>query len=318
MSSLRLITVAALALAACGPPHSAYLKTDVTPQEEAWDATHAAEISGRRDEAIDGYRAQCDAKLSYPRACYDLARALFDAGRTPEARVATERFIAEHPSNALAQPAASHLARSYQDAGDATAGIAALEGLARKVAGKDAWDSVVHEIAGLCRSAGDEQGERGALERIVAKGRWGSQLWDDSIWSLIELSAARGDRVQEEALLLKLISTREESRLVGSYNSHYHDDALLRLGRLYLEAGRLDRAADLFAELAHWETSRMRDDGYYWAAVVKVRQGRPDEACALLRKLLEKVPGSSSEDEARQLLREERCDVGAAGKGASQ
>ncbi len=309
---------AAAALAGCGPPHSAYLRTDETPEERAWEVNHAAESAGRIDEAIAGYRGQCDAKPSYARACYDLARALLDAGRDAEGREAAARFIAEHPSNTLVQAAASHLSRSYEEAGEAAAGAVALGELAARIRGKDGWDSVQHEIARLQRIAGNAEAEAEALHAIVARGRWNSQVWDDAIWRLIELAAARGDRAGEAALLEQLIATREPSHLIGSYNSQYHDDALLRLGRLYLDDGRLDRAYDLFMELARWETSRKRDDGYYWAAVVRVRQGKGGAACDLLRTLLEKEPGSSAEREAIELMGQERCGGVPKGEGKGQ
>ena len=311
---IAIFSLVAVASSACR--HHASNK--LTPQEAAWDAHHEAEREGRIDEAISGYRAQCDGEPVYVRACYDLARALFEAGRTTEAREAAERFIAENPSDALAPAAAAHLARSFSDEGEADVGIAALEALLAKISGEDVWDTVQYEIAGLHRIREDAAGESAALERIVKKGRWGSQLWDDSLWRLIEISREQGERDREKGFLARFVDSREESRLIGSYNSKYHDDALLRLGTMELEDGRLDRAYELFMQLAHWKTSRMRDDGYYWAAVVRVRQGKNGAACELMRELSEEMPESSSDDEAAELMRKVGCVESSAGSRANQ
>lgn len=309
-------TFAALALLAA--PACRHAQIAASPQEIAWEAHHAEEEAGRLDGAIAGYREMCEAGKPYPRACYDEARALFDAGRTAEARAAAQEFIAGHPSNALAPVAAKRLSRSYAEEGEAAVGVAALGELARRTAGKDVWDSIQYEIARLHRSLGDREGERAALERVVDRGRWSSQLWDDSLWRLVELAAALGDRGRERRYLERLVASRERSRLVGSYASGYHDDALLRLGRLSLEEGRLDEAYRWFMELARWKTSRMRDDGYYWAAQVRLRQGRAEDACGLLRSLIEKIPGSGSEDEAVELMREAGCRAPEGGGGVTQ
>ena len=133
-------------------------------------------------------------------------------------------------------------------------------------------------------------------------GRWGSQLWDNAIWRLIDLRGEQGDHAAEERLLHELLDTREESRVIGRHNSPYHDDALLRLGQLHLERDEYQAAYRLFMELWRWETSRLRDEGLLWAAKTRLEQGRTRDVCRLLERLIKKVPDGAAVREARQLV----------------
>jgi tetratricopeptide (TPR) repeat protein len=303
-----------IAIAGCGPA-SEYVPAGFTPAEAEWEKHHAEERAGDLGAAAEGYRAQCEADPAFPRACYDRARILFDMGRTAQAREDAVRFAVAHPENALAPVAVKRLSASYAAAGEAGAGVAALEELAARTKGTDVWDSAMFEVARLHRTSGDAEGEARSLEKVVGQGRWGTQLWPDAVWRLVEIASARGDREEEVRLLEKLVAAREESRLIASYDTKFHDEAYLRLGRILLDQGKLEPAYATFMKLAAWESSRMRDDGYYWAAVVRMRQGRVADACALLHVVCDDLPWSSSLDEAVGLMREARC--GGAGKGCA-
>jgi tetratricopeptide (TPR) repeat protein len=294
------------AASACGPA-SAYVPPGFSPAEAAWEVHHDEERAGKLDAAAKGYGALCEAKPDFIRACYDRTRVLFDAGRTAEARAEAVEFVIAHRDDALAPVAVKRLSASFAGAGDAEAGIAALEVLASRTRGADVWDSVEFEIARLNRARRDGDAEARSLGKIVDLGRWGGQLWPDAIWRLIELASERGDRAEEERLLERLIAAREESRLIASYDTKFQSDAYVRLGKLLLDEGKLDPAYTTFMKLAGWETSRKRDDGYYWAAVVRMRQGRVADACALLRVVFTKMPWSNSYDDSAELMREAKC-----------
>jgi len=301
-------------VAGCGP-NRGYSPPGFTPAEAAWERHHDEERAGRLEAAAEGYRALCVESPDFPRACYDRARVLFDLGRIAEARAEATKLVVEHPEHALAPVVVKRLAASYADAGEADAGVAALEDLASRTRGTDAWDSEEFEIARLHRARGDGESEARALSKVVDLGRWGGQLWPDAIWRLIELASDRGDRAEEERLLEKLIASREESHLIASYDTKFQAEAYLRLGRILLGEGKLDRAYGTFMTLAGWETSRESDDGYYWAAVTRIRQGRAADACKLLRTVSSEMPWSSSVDDAEGLMREARC--GGVGEGGT-
>ena len=267
------------------------------------------------DEAADGYESMCLANPPYRRACYDHARVLDKAGKKLLCAQSAVRFVSRFPGDALAPTGVKLIGRCYLDMGRADEGIATLEELAGAVKDKDAWDSVMYRIAKLHRSQKDIDLEERALEGTVNKGRWESQLWDDSIWRLIEISRERGDIEAERRRLKKFLDSRERSYLIASYNFSHHDDALLRLGEIYFQENQLEKARALFMELANWKTSRMRDDGYLWAARVRLRQGKNGKACRLLARIVEKMPAANTRKDAIALAGTAGCGQM---KGASQ
>ncbi len=296
-----------LLIAGCGSG-TRYTPPGFTPQELEWEGYHEEEKAGRLDEAADGYESMCLADPPYRRACYDHARVLDKAGEKLLCAQSAASFVSRFPGDALAPTGVKLAGRCYLDMERAQDGIAALEELAADVKGKDAWDSVVYRIAKLHRSAQDTESEEHALEKIVNKGRWESQLWDNSIWRLIEISGERGDIETERRRLKKFLDSRERSYLIASYNFRHHDDALLRLGKIYFQENQLEKARALFMELAKWKTSRMRDDGYLWAAKTRLRQGKQGKACRLLARIIEKMPAANTMKEAIELARTSGCD----------
>jgi tetratricopeptide (TPR) repeat protein len=287
----------------CGSGYQApaYEPSTPTPEEAEWDRLHALEEAGSSDEALAGYERLCGGDPAYPRACYDLSRLLFELERYDEARQASLAFVTRFPEHALVQPAVKRLSRHFAEQPRIAAGVGVLTDLAAGVKGTDAEDTVIYEIARLHREAGDTDAEVRALRRVIKMGRWQSQLWNDSIWRLIEIRGEQGDKAAEERLLEEVLEARESSWLIGSYTQGIQDDAMLRLGRLRLEDGRVEAAYDLFIELSEWETSRARDDGLLWAAKTRLSQGRTKEACKLLLRLLKKMPDASSHREAAEL-----------------
>lgn len=124
------------------------------------------------------------------------------------------------------------------------------------------------------------------LQQLVTTyDRWESQLWDDAMWRLIQIYKASGNALEEEQHIEALLATRESSWAIGSYNSPFHDDALLRLGYIYFERGSHDRAKACFEELAAQETSRLSDDALLGLARVERAGGRKEAACRLLQRI---------------------------------
>lgn len=280
------MVAAAVLFAACGGPHGAYTPSLPTQAEAALDAVRALEREGRTTEALEGYRALCEAGEPLPRACHDRARLLLRTGATAAGRGASLQFLRRFPDSGLAQGAVKRLARSFLDSGELEAGLEALEALSAELSRTDAADSVDREIARLHEHAGDVDGQRRTLLRIAARGRFGSQLWDDALWRLSRLEGEAGDAGAEERWLRELLGAREPSRLIGSYESPHHDDAQLRLGLLRAEAGDVPGALGILLDLGERETSTLRDDALFEAARLELARGERSGACDLLRRVL--------------------------------
>jgi len=305
-ASGAILAVAAALLAACGGPHGAYTPSVPTEAEAARDAIRALEREGRVTEALEGYRRLCERERPLGRACYDRARLLLREGAVAAGRSESLAFARRFPDSAMVQPAVKRLARSYFETDETEAGLAALGALSGELAETAAGATVDREIARLYQWTGDAAGESEALERIAARGRWGSTLWDDAVWRLALLARAAGDDREEERQLSRLLAARERSRLIGSYASPFHGAALLRLGLLRERAGDTRGALEALLELGDEETSRLRDDALFEAARIRLGQGDMGGACALLERVLG-IKDASAARKARALHRESGC-----------
>ena len=298
-------TVAGLALSGCLRPE--YVQYTPSLMETEWDRYHQAEVDGQNHVSEAGYRDMCERDPSYPRACYDLSRLLFSVGRVDEARGESVRFIKGFPDDAMGPTAAKRLAASYAETRQWDEGRAALEALAEQVKGTDVYDSVLYRLGDLLRKAGRFSDEAQVLRRLIdTHKRWDSQLWDDAIWRLIQIQKEQGDQKAEKILLEKLLDTREPSLIIGSYNSPHHDDALLRLGYLFLEMGDHKQARKCFKDLTGLEASRLRDDGHLGIAKVEKALGRRDRACKQLQRIMD-MPAANSRRKAKELSQSMGC-----------
>ncbi|MBN2344192.1 MAG: tetratricopeptide repeat protein [Deltaproteobacteria bacterium] len=302
------LTVIVYMVTACGANNreSSYEPSVPTAAEKAWEVAHRLEGQGQSSEAIAAYHSLCNGVHAYSRACYDECRLTFDVGRISEGRFCADAFVRAHPDSALAPVAAKSIARSYRKEKAYEKGADALLYLAEQVQGTDVWDSLMYAVASLYRSAGSIAKEESTLMGIIEHGRWGSQLWDNAIWRVIAIQKEKKDDVAEEALIRKMLAAREDSRLIASYHSPYYDDALFRLGMIYLERGDDDNAYRAFKKLSTWKSSRLKDDAVVECARIKMKIGNKDDACELLDDVI-RTSGSSSARRAKRYSSEWNC-----------
>ena len=287
----------------CGAPErvSVYHPSALTAAEREWNKVHALEDTGDYRGAAAQYAALCNGKEQYPRACYSECRALLEIPDIPTALTCARDFLIKHPNYALAPSLVRKVANSFGSNSQYLEGADWLAGLLEAVRQTDVWDSIQFERARLFREAGMTPLEEDALNHVVELGRWGSQLWDNALWRLIEIQHAYGNDQKEETLLLQMLSRKVESRLIASYNSPYYDDALFRLGALYRRRNELNKAYSAFWRLSTWDTSRLRDDALLQCAEIKRDTDEPQKACSLLKRLITEFAESSSVRKAKKL-----------------
>lgn len=277
-----------LFVSACRP-HAPHVADPRSIHEIQWDAAHDAEDGERLAEADTGYRLLCEKDPPYVRACFDRARLLYRTDTAAAAREASIRTILRFPNEAFVQSLVKRTARSYLDADAVAEGVTALTALERKMKNDEARDTVLFEIARLARAGNDVAAETETLTTLVRSfGRWQSQLWDDAVWRLSQICRETNELNAEIEWLNTLLAERESSRLIGSYASPYHDDGLLRLGEIFLEAGRFEAAESMFSDLAATSTSRLKDDGALGLARVDLARGHVRAACEKLRRIQQK------------------------------
>ncbi len=282
MGSRLVLIVTMLFVVSCRP-HAPNVPDPRSPEEKAWDAAHDLENAHRPLEARAAYQRMCARKPPVVRACFDYARLMFETASPKEARAVAIWTISHFPDEGLAVSMVKQLARSYADNGEIPPGIRDLSSLEEALRTNAIDDSLLYEIARLYREGKDATLETRTLEVIVSRfDRWSSQVWDDALWRLAAI-AREEDRTRDEIQWLeRLLSEKESSRLLGSYNSPYHDDTMLRLGEIYLAEKRYDDAYRMFIELSEFKTSRMTDDGLFSAAKVEIERGNLKNACRLL------------------------------------
>jgi tetratricopeptide (TPR) repeat protein len=136
-----------------------------------------------------------------------------------------------------------------------------------------------------------------------------SPLYDDSLWQAAQILEARKDWNGALRRYYKLLATRREALLVGSYNSVYLDNAQLRVGILRLDQLNDPQGALSALELLRddFPTSLLRDDAQFWIAQVHRRTGNRTAACQDLQRLLRDFPDGNQARKARQALGDLSC-----------
>lgn len=294
----RLICTAGVLFFVSCRPHAPDVADPRSPNEKAWDNAHKFEVERRSREAGSAYLALCGKTPPFVRACFDYARVMYETASLDEARAVSVQTVIRFPDAAGAQSLIKRLARSYVSENRAAEGAAALLALGEKVQKTESWDTVIYEVARSARRGGDFPAEKKYLEMLVkAHGRWESQLWDNAVWRLSRICRAENKKDEELFWLDTLLEERESSRIIGSYMSPFHDDALYRLGEIYAADKKFEDARRVFLELGDVRTSRLHDDGLLGAAKADIAQGNLKRACAVLREIVE-LDGSAKREAA--------------------
>ena len=169
-------------------------------------------------------------------------------------------------------------------------------------------DNLLYEAARLYeRNA--RQREAIALFDQLADGYAQSPLRDDSLWRAGQLLEAMQDWEGALHRYRRLLRTRRDAFLIGSYNSVRLPDAQLRVGLIYLDRlGNLDAAVAAFEELRDsFSDSTLRDDAQWWIAQTHLRAGRRQLACHDLRRLEVQFPDGNQLRKARLARAELGC-----------
>ncbi len=153
------------------------------------------------------------------------------------------------------------------------------------------------------------------LYDLLASSYRRSALWDDSLWHAANLLRQQRDYVGAMRRLQKILDSRRETWVTGSYNSIYLDDAQLLIGRIALEdLHDVPRAIAAFSALeSDYPESTLRDDGLvYWARALLSQHVPPTEedrngACAKLHRLFAKYPDGNQVHAGQALAAEIGC-----------
>ena len=217
------------------------------------------------------------------------------------------RTVESYPDE-LAAGDALALAVRIDEARDWQALATRLAALYPRVVKFDIGDNVLFE-RGMLLSRHDRATEAIAIFDELADAYPHSSLRDDGLWRSAELLRASGDFDGALRRLRRILASRKDALITGSYNYLQLDDAQLLVGRIYLDdLHDPARAAEAFALLADdYPESVLRDDALYDLARAKREQRDVPAACRALARLIKQFPDGNRVRAARALMQELAC-----------
>ncbi len=318
--------VLGLGLVACAPSRGAGYAKSVADARAAYHDGRFAEAADRYDEAArtakvprDAAFARYEAALARARAG-DVARAskelraladanppnaYSDEAAYKAAELVLERdeaagyaeleaFLLRYPEGGLARVALSRILR-HDDEGGPAKSLAHLEALAPKVANRTVEQDVAYQRARRLAELGRKEEARDAFLAVAA--RWPypkGAFFDDSLYRAAEIEEQLGRPREAIVHLERLLSYRESSSTIGSYERPRYVPALLKIAEIYEQRlGDRGKARETLHRLyADHKTSTQRDDALWREAELWQKDGDKDTACSRLATLASDFPDS--------------------------
>lgn len=232
-------------------------------------------------------------------AAYDAAIVTLDADPV-RGQSELEDVLVRFPSNAVARLSLGRLLRIDTEAGGPAKVLARIDHLTPRVPAGDPKKPGVEEMLAYERArALAQQGNDGAARDAfvdVAK-RWPYPIggyFDDALYRASELDEKLGQPEKAVEHLEELLSRRENSVIVGSYERPRYSPAALRIADLY-EGPLHDRSKardTLHRFYRDFPRSVMRDDALWHEADLWQQDGDRDTACSRLSTLVSNSPDS--------------------------
>jgi tetratricopeptide (TPR) repeat protein len=254
----------------------------------AHDVEHALpRLDGIASDASGEHAAQA----AYRAASLRIERGGDDAGRGwREMELVPRRF----PMHGVAHTAVRRVV-DHADAGGTRAGLEELRLLERDLATTELAPLVAFATAEHVEALGDDTAARDAYVRIAD--RWPypfGAFFDDALWraSLLDEKLGRFESAIDD--LERMVSVRETTTLIGTYERPRYVPAMLRIGALWrdrLHDRPRARAAfhRLYADFAH---STARDDALWLEAALWREDGDARTSCDRLARLVREFPES--------------------------
>ncbi|MBS2012938.1 MAG: tetratricopeptide repeat protein [Deltaproteobacteria bacterium] len=261
--------------------------------EAALARARAGEVTRARQELLEIARAK-------PAHAYS-AQAAFKAAELGEeadaARTVSEMeaLMVEFPESGVAQVALHRLLRKDDAAGGPTKALERLEALRPRVEGKHLEESVLYERARRLDQLERVEAAREAYVACAAKFPYPFGAYnDDSLYRAAQMEEKLGRPKEAIAILERLLSQRETSSVMGSYERPRYVPALLFIAKLYEEKlnDRAKARETLHRLYSDFKTSPLRDDALWREAELWRKDGDTNAACSRLSTLASDFPDS--------------------------
>lgn len=201
----------------------------------------------------------------------------------------------DFPDSGVAQVAVFRLARWDDEHGGPAKAIERLDAMAPKVKGKNVEPTVAYERAKRLAVLEKHQQARDAFLAIAQQWPYPKGAYfDDSLYRASEMEEKLGRPREAIEHLENLLSHREISGFMGSYERPRYIPAILRIAKLYEEKlGDRGKARDALHRLyAEFKTSTLRDDALWREAELWRKDGDTGKMCDRLDTLASDFPDS--------------------------
>lgn len=318
---------ACVALAACAPNRGDEYMRSLAEARRAYTAGRFADAAAKYDDAAkqakvprDAVYMRYEAALARARAG-DVARAATElraiaTAKPPNAYSAQAAFKVadlaidsdpaaghaelaaipiEFPDSGVAQVSVVRLARWDDEHGGPAKALERLDAMLPRVKGRIVEQTVAYERAKRLAVLERHSQARDAFLDIAQ--RWPypfGSFFDDSLYRASEMEEKLGRPREAIGHLENLLSHREVSSFMGSYERPRYIPAVLRIAKLYEEKlNDRGKARDALHRLyAEFKTSTLRDDALWREAELWRKDGDTGKMCDRLDTLASDFPDS--------------------------
>lgn len=273
-------------------------KTAKVPRDAVYARYEAALAWARAGDVAHAATELRAIATSRPPSAYSSQAALKAADLTranDEARAVAEyeRVIVDFPESGVAQAALGHILR-YHDGQSAENALQTLESLAPRARRTAIEEKIQYERAKRLAQLERTESAREAFLEVANKWPYPfGSLNDDALFFAAEMEVKLGRPKEAMVHLERLLSQREVSSFIGSYERPKYVPALLKIAELSEALGDRPRArAALHLLYEDFTTSTMRDDALWREAALWREDGKKDIACVRLSTLAKDFPDS--------------------------
>jgi TolA-binding protein len=205
-----------------------------------------------------------------------------------------EAVLLRFPNAGVSKVALLRVTR-FDDDKSPDAALAHLDQLSPKLAGKPLEEDVIYERAKRLQSKGQFDQARNGF--VTVADRWPyphGAYFDDSLYRASECEENLNRPKEAIDHLERLLSFRESSTTIGSYERPKYVPSILRIAKLYEERlhDRAKARETLHRLYSDFKTSILRDDALWREAELWRADGDNDTACSRLSTLTSDFPDS--------------------------
>ena len=263
---------------------------------------------GRLREAVAAYLSVANgpgkgkrigARSLYRAACIRKDR----LKETDKALVLFKQVVDLYPDKVAADDALIHIVRIYRARNRLPQLVLYLKSRFHRHRNRDVADNLLYVAAQVYeKHVGDYKSAVFLYEQIV-KERPDGPLVDDANFHAAALYRKLGKPMRAIVCYQRILSTKADAWVVGSWNSVFLDNAQFQTGMIYLEDLRdLSKAVATFRRLVNdFPSSTLRDDALWWIALTELRRGRIKAAVKAHAELKRMFPDSRFAKELKPL-----------------